>query len=309
MDTVTKRLMKNNVFFANIFNYYLYGGKDVIKEEDLSEEDTHLEFKNKNLEFIRLRDVYKNVIIKSTKEANYLLLGIENQTSIDYSMVVRCMMYDSMSYTKQVEDLAKKYESSKIRKRSFTSKIEKEDKLKPVITLVVYYGLDEWDAAKELYEMFEISDKSLFKCISNYKMNLIDPHHIEDGDFEKFNDNLNLLFQAIKYSNNKFKLKEILSVDKKISTDVCDVMNELLKTEIHYEERGEYNMCKAWEELKQDLLDEGKAKGLEEGKAVGAKESLEANIKTMKSNGFEAEIIAKALNLELAYVNSVLESK
>ena len=88
-------------------------------------------------------------------------------------------------------------------------------------------------------------------------------------------------------------------------------------------------MCKAWEELKQDLLDEGikegkakgleegkakgleegKAKGLEEGKAVGAKESLEANIKTMKSNGFEAEIIAKALNLELAYVNSVLESK
>ena len=44
----------------------------------------------------------------------------------------------------------------------------------------------------------------------------------------------------------------------------------------------------------------------EKGKAEGASENLVNNIKTMHSNGFDAEIIAKALSLDIEFVNDAL---
>ena len=55
--------------------------------------------------------------------------------------------------------------------------------------------------------------------------------------------------------------------------------------------------------------EEGKAEGKAEGKVEGSKETLDNNIKTMKSNGFDNETIAKALNLDIKYVNEVLKNK
>ena len=52
---------------------------------------------------------------------------------------------------------------------------------------------------------------------------------------------------------------------------------------------------------------EGLEKGKEEGKKVGERLAKEEMIKTMYSNGFNAESIAKALSLDLEYILSILK--
>ena len=39
-DNILKDYMSKNNIFADIVNYYLYDGKEVVKEEDLKELDT-----------------------------------------------------------------------------------------------------------------------------------------------------------------------------------------------------------------------------------------------------------------------------
>ena len=53
--------------------------------------------------------------------------------------------------------------------------------------------------------------------------------------------------------------------------------------------------------------EEGIAQGREEGKKVGERLAKEEMIKTMYSNGFNAESIAKALSLDLEYILSILK--
>ncbi len=50
-DRAAKELMKDSRVFADVFNYYLYGGKQIIKPDDLRVLDTDqvvMPFKNEN---------------------------------------------------------------------------------------------------------------------------------------------------------------------------------------------------------------------------------------------------------------------
>lgn len=88
----------------------------------------------------------------------------ENQTEIHTAMPLRSLLYDTLRYTKQAEDVAAEYRqqrkeghSPKMTKAEFLSGWKYTDKLEPVITLVIYYGTDEWDGAKSLHVFFRTS--------------------------------------------------------------------------------------------------------------------------------------------------------
>ena len=53
----------------------------------------------------------------------------------------------------------------------------------------------------------------------------------------------------------------------------------------------------------------GKKEGIKEGIKEGERANLERNIKTMASNGFDADFIAKALSLDPSLVKEVLEKQ
>ena len=55
----------------------------------------------------------------------------------------------------------------------YWSRMKKTDKFIPVITVVVYYGEKEWDAAKSLHEMLDIPEK-MTKYVNDYKMLLVE---------------------------------------------------------------------------------------------------------------------------------------
>ena len=76
-----------------------------------------------------------------------MIIGIENQMKTHYGMPLRTMMYDGLNYVKQCEEMRKENKKNKRLKTTdeFLSGIRREDRLKSVVTLVLYFGEEEWD--------------------------------------------------------------------------------------------------------------------------------------------------------------------
>ncbi len=95
-DTVTKEYMKDSVVFADVFNFYMYDGKEIIRPEQLKPLDTTeiiLPY-GEDMDIVpiqKYRDVIKIATVMTDSNAAYLLLGIENQSNIHYAMPVRNM--------------------------------------------------------------------------------------------------------------------------------------------------------------------------------------------------------------------------
>ena len=172
--------MKENRVFADAFNYLLYNGQQMIQPEKLREIDT-IEMailqggdqKHQDSETVqKYRDILKKTVVKEDGETVYLLLGVENQTDIHYAMPVRNLIYDALQYGKQVSDITAENRKTG-KKRSggeYLSGFYKEDKLTPVITLVIHFGTELWDGPESLHEMLRVNDKKntgLYSGLSN----------------------------------------------------------------------------------------------------------------------------------------------
>ena len=101
-DTVTTKYMRQNEIFADAFNYFVYGGEQVIHPESLKELDTReidVPYGGENgagQPVQKTRDVIKSVVAMMGKSTAYLLLAIENQSNIHYAMPVKNMVYDAL---------------------------------------------------------------------------------------------------------------------------------------------------------------------------------------------------------------------
>ncbi len=253
-DDVSSEYMKQNRIFADVFNYMFFQGEERIVSENLFEKDTVQIFnsldKKDKIKINRMRDVLKCCILKSDSHMDYLLLGIENQSDINYAMPVRIMLYDALSYTIQVEQIAKDNKAKKKYNNTaeFISGYLKEDRIKPVCTVVIYFGPKEWDAPRSLYEMFDLDDE-LKKYIPDFKINLIIPREIED--FSKFETELGKVLQFIKCSEDKDSLKELMRHDSSyecLDGDAAKMIGAFTNVKIKVK-GGVCNMCKAVEDM------------------------------------------------------------
>ena len=98
-DSMAKEYFADNARFADLCNNILYGGREVILPEDLKERDTTevltaLGLDKKTIAVQKLRDIFKNASIKYTGKSYVVLIGVENQSDIHYSIPVKNMFYD-----------------------------------------------------------------------------------------------------------------------------------------------------------------------------------------------------------------------
>ena len=283
VDIVTKEYMRENAIFADAFNYLIYGGKKVIDPAGLTEIDTAASAVGKKDALQKYRDVLKAAVIKQDEKMSYVLLGVENQTDVHYAMPVRNAIYDALQYGKQVSDIAAGHRRSQ---KDFSGKTGgeylsgflKEDHIKPVITLVIHFGAEEWDGPLSLHEMMPIRDMEILSYVENYRIHLIDPAKLTEEELNKFSTSMREVMGYIKYSNNKEKLLDFLRTDthKSIEMNAARVIKTITKTPIKISEEKEgIEMCQAIEEL----IAESEARGEVRGKAEGMIEMcLEMNI-------------------------------
>ena len=159
--------------FADAFNFLIYDGLPVIRPEDLKILDTAVTgspYGEQCAEFPvqKFRDVFKCFTAMVDGKTTYLLLGIENQSEIHYAMPVRNMVYDALQYAAQVNRKTKAHKKEKCREKNLTpgeylGGFYRKDRLVPVITLVIYFGAEEWDAPVSLHEMLEEAGESIMQ--------------------------------------------------------------------------------------------------------------------------------------------------
>ena len=131
------------------------------------------------------RDLLKGVSVKYTESVYIVLMGIEAQTDVHYSMPVKTMIYDAMNYGEQVNEAKKQHQKNKDYKSSdeFLSGFTLEDRLTPVITITLYLGTKNWDGPRSLVEMMPHMDERFRPFINDYRINLLNP--LEITDFSK----------------------------------------------------------------------------------------------------------------------------
>lgn len=295
-DTVTTKYMRQNEIFADAFNYFVYGGEQVIHPESLKELDTreidvpYGGEKGAGQPVQKTRDVIKSVVAMMDQSTAYLLLAIENQSNIHYAMPVKNMVYDALQYAKQVEEAIASHRLSGDYKNAgsdeYLSGFLKEDHLLPVVTLVVYFDSKEWDGPLSIHEMFSGQDARVLALVPDYKVNLIAPASIKDEDFGKFQSSLKEVLSFIKYARDKEELKKVLDADESfhhLGREEVDVLNACVGAKIAVKEGEEaIDVCLAIQQMNEEAAQKAAQK-----ERIS---TLFANIKNlMEKMGWSAE--------------------
>lgn len=262
-DTVTKDYIKQNTIFADAFNYYIYGGQQRIMPKQLRELDAAETIVPYGADDAGepeqvYRDVMKSMVAMKDERAAYLLLGIESQGEVNYAMPVKNLVYDAINYARQVQKAASSHREAKDSKGhskgEFLSGFYKEDRLIPVITLVILFSPDEWDGPTSLHEMLNIEDEHILSLLPDYQIHLITPYGLSKDELNKFHSSLREVLTFIKYSKDKGKMEEAVRDNfKKLRKEEINVLNYCANVNLKLSPgEEEVDVCKAWEDMKQE---------------------------------------------------------
>ena len=291
-DHLTKTYIGNNEIFADVVNYAVYNGVQVITPEVLEDGNTVATsyiYKDDGfrLTFERTRDLRK-VTRKNPKDKTcYMIFGAENQSQLHYAMPVKAMTYDVLEYICQIENRKKTFRAiSEVKKAGeepleappdnaeFLSSWKADDELIPVVTIVINFGEKKWDAPVTLHEMFDKTKRKfqrnriIREMIPDYKFILIDPHQMSEDDFERMNTNLGNVLRVINYANDKDKLIKFAESGAEFNQLETQLINKFTGVDIDIPEENE---VKKMSEGFRQIIDESKAEGRDAGeKKLGA---------------------------------------
>lgn len=305
-DAVTKQYMSKAEIFADAFNYLIYAGRDIIKPEQLSEMDTtqiaipYLPGEQGKLNATqKYRDVLKTLSVKTDQSCTYLVLGVENQSSVHYAMPIRNMLYDVLQYEKQVRELAaahrRKHDAET--NAEYLSGLTREDRIIPVITLVVNFGDMRWDGPLSFREMVTQQPEEVLTLLPEYRVCLIDPMAMQDEDFERLHSSLREVLLCIRAQKDKQQMRRLLQADDRfahLDRDAALVIRAMTHTKFEIDEHAEVvNMCEAI----QGMIDDGIMQGRVQGRAEGMNDEKRKIALRLLRMGLSAKQIEEATNL------------
>jgi predicted transposase/invertase (TIGR01784 family) len=130
----------------------------------------------------------------------------------------------------------------------------------------------------------------------------------EITDFTGFRTSIRQLFEVLQNAYDKEKMQEVLQNDKKFSKvdrETVEAINLFAGTDIDIDEKEEViDMCKAWEEQKNEGREEGRELGREEGRIRQAK----VTALKLQKKGHSIEDIAECVDFDEETVKKWLVS-
>lgn len=270
-DTGWKTYFSDKHRYADIINGIGCAGAQIVKSTDLTEVDGQ----TRNG---KTRDLLRSTVFG----VNFALIGIENQDKMDYELPLRTMNYDAAVYEKQASGIRKKVRQrrnvgEKLTAGEYLYGFRKSDRLKPVITFVLYSGEEPWDGPTSLHEMLDFADipELLREMTSDYKVNVIEIRRLENT--EVFQTDVRQVFDFIRCAEDKVRLKQLVENDayyQNMEEDAFDVVvqyanvTELVGVKDYKREDGRVDMCTAIREMMEDSRQEGLEVGIKEGETL-----------------------------------------
>ena len=234
MDDEIYEVLSDNEIFADLFNGSLFGGNQIIRPDMLAQENEKKILRagkegGRRIILRRIRDVQKLSLLGEGCLA--VILAAEGQRTVHYAMPVRCMLYDGIDYTGQVERITKK---------------RKED----------------------LHDMLDIPPElePWTECIQDYRINLVCSQTVNSFHFKT---GLREVFELLPLLKDKEGMKKFLAVkkeefmhlDAKKGWLVSRFLSVPALKELKENEKGEVDMCTAIEEM----MEEREELGIERG--------------------------------------------
>ena len=275
-DIVLRSYWSGNEQFADLFNAALFGGRPVIRPQELENADTDgssvLVHRETAESISASRDNIKIRKKSTVFGVEFVLLGLEHQEHVHYAMPLRVMGYDYGAYKKQYDRNAGRHgwKGRDFSADEYLSRMKKTDRFTPVITLVVYYGEKPWDGALSLHGILDIPEE-MKAFVNDYKIFLIEArendltlHHAGNADF------FNMLKVILDNSLPRHEARERAiayarehKVDKSVIMTVAGAAN----CKIDYNElsgKGEAGMCTLFDEIAREGEERGRARGMVE---------------------------------------------
>ncbi len=292
LDTLLKIIFSKKENFASIFNTLVFG-KNELEPENLKERDSVekilVKMPDGTQKTIQLcRDVTK--LYDGLEKFNLCIYGMENQDKIDYTVPLRNMFYDCAAYLMQVDFI--KHENDKINDYAdsgeFLSKFQKNDKIIPVFTVIIYYGEKDWDGAKTLKEMMNPLPEPLDALVQDYHCHIIEVRKLSDNKINDLSRELRQLFGMLVHSgDNDFGeyAKKNQDLYNNVSDEVALAMSELsnnnkFKQYINNNtDKGGVNMSSVFfENWERTTFNKGVQQGIQQGIQQGVQQGIQQGI-------------------------------
>ena len=262
-DGACRTVFSNDVSFASFYNAAIFEGKQIIHPDRLVRYENDISFIINDSKRAEDKKRRRNIVVKSDINGIYCILGIEHQSSIDETMVIRCGIYEMLEYLKQAEN--KEYK-----------------RLVPQIIVVLYTGPKKWNGPLKLSDYFEIPEE-LKKYFNDWKIILVD---VKEMDTSKIKDEQTRYFiEAIQamYKGDYIKLhqKRKMNTNNLIYAAIITGSLDMIKDIV---EGDEMDMCEGMERMAEGFRKEGEARGELKEKQNMLNELLKVKLGSLSSN-------------------------
>lgn len=253
--------------FAELMNGWLFHGRKYLRSEDVSDEDRRLLARSAKRQY---RDIFKRV----RGVRIHLLIGMELQEHVHYAMPLKVMDYDTIVYNQQKSRISSRHrEAEDLKEDEYLCGFAKTDRLCPVVTLVLYCGLNkEWDGAESLHELLDM--KSVPDYVADYPIHVLDICHAPDARLKEFPLDICFMFQVMKNMYRPEKMMKFLEelpdgevIEEETFEAIADYMDSPRIKEWSEKvwQGGNYNMRNAFDEILEAERQKGIATGVEAG--------------------------------------------
>ena len=207
-DEIFKKFWNQNDHFASLLNTVLFEGKPMISPEELGDSND-----GENAE----TPGEMNTVVKKTGHgAEFVLTGIKDPRDIPLQLLYQ----DSVGYLKECQEILKGRGENKEDMDEVLDALHEEDKLKPIINLVLYYGKEPWNGATSLKEMFPHVPEKIREVFPDYRINLIQARDAEHYHFDNKDLQDAFTLAELAYKDEMDKVYAYLK-DNKVGSDVA----------------------------------------------------------------------------------------
>ena len=313
IDAKAHELLRDPEEFSRLVNAAAFGGNPVVKADCLQEVNSvttlakedgeHGQGRRRRGGDVSIRDLLKPTVLMLDGARMYMLLGVENQASVDYGMPLRLLHYDIELYMRQMRD-AKARRKRRGGKGSFTSDFGPDDRLDFAISIVVYYGDRPWDGPTELSDMFrdipdDIADY-VRPFLPSYRIKVVSPQS-PDAELDMLGPGLRAVLYYARHAHDAAGLERMLESHPDLRTptpNAASLISSLMNVELNIEEQKEnVDMWTVLEDAKRIGRDEGIAQGKAEGIAQGKAEGISEVICNMFQSGMKLSDISRVTRI------------
>lgn len=291
-DSALKDFFRDNEVFASLFNGYFFDNEQVIKADGLEAEDTayaetiKVNYGKQKFKIEKINKYRDNV--RRTMLGYFVILGVEDQSKVHYSMPIRKMLYDSLGYSSELSVLEDTQDKVEWTVDERLSGIKKGTKVTPIVTVVFYTGEEPWDGPQSLHDMMDM-DERIGVLVPDYPLYVIDIGHDKDLSFNnKMLDELKNILYSI-YSdtadwnetvvdNSTIALAGILSGDPNLyytAIESKEGKQQVCKVLAERDERIRAEMCRSLAERDARIRAEVLRESAEREEKIRAEKDLE----------------------------------